>query len=205
MRVVFEAPFVRLAILMFPSWNANVWTREKLSLVWYACGCVNVTYGLICSLWIPEDGVTRVTTLKIENSQHTSSELVSISYPNAHWYCSQLWRLHTEEGRMRSWNNVTGIGFGLSCLQFWFMAGARDFAADQPTERTQPYVLWVLGTLYPGEELLGCKINHSLPSSAEVIRMSGSLSPLPLYALMSCMEKTLPLPRADWREVFYYQ
>jgi len=69
---------------MFLSWNADVRTREKLNLVWYVCACVHVTYGLICSLWNQADGVTRVTTLKIENSQHTSSELISISYPEAH-------------------------------------------------------------------------------------------------------------------------
>jgi hypothetical protein len=72
-----------------------------------------------------------------------------------------------------------------------------DFSADQPTQPTQPTqpsVLWVLGTLYPGEELPGCKIG--LPSSAEVIRMSGSVSPLPLYALVACTEKPLPLPKA---------
>ena len=77
------------------------------------------------------------------------------------------------------------------------MAGAREFSADQPTQPTLSSVLWVLGTLYPGEELPGCKIDHLLPSSAEVIRMSESISPLPLYALVACMEKTLPLPKAD--------
>ena len=117
---------------MFLSWNADVRTREKLNLVWYVCACVHVTYGLICSLWNQADGVTRVTTLKIENSQHTSSELISISYPEAHLSRSLLWSFRTKEGRMRSWNNVTGVDFGLNCLQFWFMAGARDFSTDQP-------------------------------------------------------------------------
>jgi len=42
--------------------------------------CVLVTYGLICSLWNQADGVSRVTTLKIQNSQRTSYELVSVSY-----------------------------------------------------------------------------------------------------------------------------
>jgi len=187
---------------MFPIWNAYVWTWEKLSLFWYVCACVHVAYGLICSLWIQADGVTRVTTLKTENSQHTSSELVSISYTEAHSSRSQLWSFHRKEGRMRSWNDVTGIDFGLNCLRFWFMAGTRDFSADQPT---QPSVLWVLGTLYPGKELPECKTDHLLLSSAEVIRMSGSVSLLTLYALMACMEKTLPLLRADWREVFCFQ
>jgi hypothetical protein len=90
MHVIFEAQFVRLALLMFPGWNANVRTWEKLSLFWYLCACVHVTYGLICSLWMQADGVTRVKTLKIQNSQHTSSELVSISYPEAHSSRSQL-------------------------------------------------------------------------------------------------------------------
>lgn len=61
------------------------------SLVYFGmCAFVHVTYGLICSLWIQADGVTRVTTPKLENSLHTSSELVSISYPAAHSSCSQL-------------------------------------------------------------------------------------------------------------------
>ena len=65
-------------------------TWEKLSLFWYVCAFVHVTYGLICSLWIQADGVTRVTTLKLENSQRTSSEMISILYPAAHSSRSQL-------------------------------------------------------------------------------------------------------------------
>ena len=97
---------------------------------------------------------------------------------------------------MRSWNNVTGTDLGLNFLRFRFMAGARDFFNRPAHQPTQSSVVWVSGTVYPGEELPGCKINHLLPSSAEVIRMSGSASPVPQYALMACTETALPLPRA---------